>query len=61
LKLKRISYEDIGGLKDELQRVREMIALPMRHPSSSRNWDRTTQRVLLFGLRGQEKLLLQKR
>jgi transitional endoplasmic reticulum ATPase len=27
-----LSYEDIGGLKRELQRVREMIELPLRHP-----------------------------
>ncbi|HJJ99366.1 MAG TPA: ATPase, partial [Methanocorpusculum sp.] len=29
---KQISYEDIGGLKGELRRVREMIELPIRHP-----------------------------
>lgn len=27
-----ITYEDIGGLNDELEKVREMIELPMRHP-----------------------------
>ncbi|MPZ05432.1 MAG: AAA family ATPase, partial [Nitrososphaeraceae archaeon] len=27
-----VAYEDIGGLKDEIQRVREMIELPLRHP-----------------------------
>ena len=27
-----VSYEDIRGLKDELQKVREMIELPLRHP-----------------------------
>jgi transitional endoplasmic reticulum ATPase len=27
-----VTYEDIGGLKDELQRVREMIELPLKHP-----------------------------
>ncbi len=27
-----ISYEDIGGLRDELQNVREMIELPLKHP-----------------------------
>jgi len=27
-----ISYEDIGGLGDELQRVRELIELPLKHP-----------------------------
>lgn len=28
----RVSYEDIGGLKSELQKVREMIELPLKHP-----------------------------
>jgi transitional endoplasmic reticulum ATPase len=27
-----ISYEDIGGLKPQLQRIREMIELPLRYP-----------------------------
>lgn len=27
-----ITYEDIGGLGDEIQRLREMIELPMKHP-----------------------------
>ena len=27
-----VAYEDIGGLDDELDMVREMIELPMRHP-----------------------------
>ncbi len=28
----RTTYEDIGGLHGELQRVREMVELPLRHP-----------------------------
>ncbi|MFX1551683.1 MAG: CDC48 family AAA ATPase [Promethearchaeota archaeon] len=28
-----ITYEDIGGLDREMQRVREMVELPLRHPS----------------------------
>ncbi len=27
-----ITYEDIGGLDDEIQKVREMVELPLRHP-----------------------------
>ncbi|MGB0652479.1 MAG: CDC48 family AAA ATPase [Thermoplasmatota archaeon] len=27
-----VSYEDIGGLRDEMQNVREMIELPLKHP-----------------------------
>ncbi len=30
--LPRTTYEDIGGLHEELQRVREMVELPLRHP-----------------------------
>ena len=28
----RISYEDVGGLRKEIQRVREMIELPLKYP-----------------------------
>jgi transitional endoplasmic reticulum ATPase len=28
----RTTYEDIGGLKEEIQRLREIVELPMRHP-----------------------------
>ncbi|MGA7008361.1 MAG: AAA family ATPase, partial [Nitrososphaeraceae archaeon] len=28
----RVTYEDIGGLRNEIQKVREMIELPIRHP-----------------------------
>ncbi|MBX7222558.1 MAG: AAA family ATPase [Blastocatellia bacterium] len=28
----KIAYEDIGGLKREVERVREMIELPLKHP-----------------------------
>ncbi|MFB6305031.1 MAG: CDC48 family AAA ATPase [Haloferacaceae archaeon] len=27
-----VTYEDVGGLEDELERIRETIELPMRHP-----------------------------
>jgi transitional endoplasmic reticulum ATPase len=30
--IKRYSYEGIGGLKDELQQLRQIIELPMQHP-----------------------------
>ena len=28
----RTSYEDIGGLNEEIRRIREMVELPLRHP-----------------------------
>jgi len=31
-KAPRITYEDIGGLGDQIQRIREMIELPIRYP-----------------------------
>ncbi|MBI5347561.1 MAG: AAA family ATPase [Candidatus Aenigmarchaeota archaeon] len=31
-KMPTVTYEDLGGLHDEVQKVREMIELPMRHP-----------------------------
>jgi transitional endoplasmic reticulum ATPase len=59
--VKRISYEDIGGLKDELQRVREMIELPMRHPELFQKLGiEPPKGVLLFGPPGTGKTLIAK-
>jgi len=30
--ISRTTYEDIGGLEEEIQRIREMVELPIRHP-----------------------------
>jgi transitional endoplasmic reticulum ATPase len=30
--VRSVSYEDVGGLKPQLQRIREMIELPLRYP-----------------------------
>jgi len=35
----RITYEDIGGLRNEVQKVREMIELPLRHPEIFESWN----------------------
>jgi len=32
MKIPRITYEDIGGLKEEVKQVREMIELPLKYP-----------------------------
>ncbi|RLF98433.1 MAG: AAA family ATPase, partial [Thaumarchaeota archaeon] len=32
-----ITYEDIGGLHEELQRIREMVELPLKHPELFRH------------------------
>jgi len=59
--IKRISYEDIGGLKDEVQRVRETIELPMRHPEIfSKLGIEPPKGVLLYGPPGTGKTLIAK-
>ncbi len=58
---RKISYEDIGGLKDELQRVRETIELPMRHPEIfSKLGIEPPKGVLLYGPPGTGKTLIAK-
>ncbi|NHJ19859.1 MAG: AAA family ATPase [Candidatus Lokiarchaeota archaeon] len=55
----RVSYEDIGGLADEIQRIREMIELPMRHPELFlRIGIEPPKGVLLHGPPGTGKTLL---
>src|ERR1051326_2865226 len=57
----RISYEDIGGLRNEVQKVREMIELPLRHPEIfERVGIEAPKGVLLFGPPGTGKTLLAK-
>jgi transitional endoplasmic reticulum ATPase len=55
----RISYEDIGGLRNEVQKVREMIELPLRHPEIfERIGIEAPKGVLLHGPPGTGKTLL---
>jgi transitional endoplasmic reticulum ATPase len=55
----RVSYEDIGGLRNEVQRVREMIELPLRHPEIfERIGIEVPKGVLLHGPPGTGKTLL---
>ena len=57
----RISYEDIGGLRNEVQKVREMIELPLRHPEIfERIGIEAPKGVLLYGPPGTGKTLLAK-
>ena len=59
--VKRFSYEDIGGLKDELQRLRETIELPLRHPELFQKLGiEPPKGVLLFGPPGTGKTLIAK-
>ena len=58
---KRITYEDIGGLKAELARVREMIELPIRHPELFETIGvEPPKGVLLYGPPGTGKTLIAK-
>jgi transitional endoplasmic reticulum ATPase len=60
-RIPRVTYEDIGGLKDEVQKVREMIELPMKHPEIfERLGIEAPKGVLLHGPPGTGKTLLAK-
>ncbi|MCW4022616.1 MAG: CDC48 family AAA ATPase [archaeon] len=57
----KISYEDIGGLTDEIKKVREMIELPLRYPELfERLGVEAPKGVLLHGPPGTGKTLLAK-
>ncbi len=56
-----ITYEDIGGLKEEIQRIREMVELPLKHPELFRHLGiEPPKGVLLYGPPGCGKTLLAK-
>jgi transitional endoplasmic reticulum ATPase len=57
----KVTYEDIGGLGDEVRKVREMIELPLRHPELfERLGVEAPKGVLLHGPPGTGKTLLAK-
>ncbi|PNV77580.1 MAG: AAA family ATPase, partial [Thermoproteota archaeon] len=57
----KVTYEDIGGLKDVIQKIREMVELPMRHPEIFRRLGvEPPKGVLLYGPPGTGKTLLAK-
>ena len=56
-----VTYEDIGGLDKELEQVREMIELPMRHPELFQQLGiEPPKGVLLHGPPGTGKTLMAK-
>ncbi|ERG89159.1 MAG: AAA family ATPase, CDC48 subfamily [halophilic archaeon J07HX5] len=56
-----VTYEDIGGLDEELDQVREMIELPMRHPELFQQLGiEPPKGVLLHGPPGTGKTLMAK-
>ncbi len=57
----QVTYEDIGGLKDEVQKIREMVELPLRHPELFEKLGIDPPKgVLLHGSPGTGKTLLAK-
>src|SRR5271157_164396 len=59
--LPNITYDDVGGLKDIIQKVREMIELPLRHPELfERLGIDPPKGILLYGAPGTGKTLLAK-
>jgi len=56
-----VTYEDVGGLREELQKVREVIELPLRYPELfQRLGIEPPKGVLLFGPPGTGKTLIAK-
>ncbi|MFX0021865.1 MAG: CDC48 family AAA ATPase [Candidatus Hermodarchaeota archaeon] len=59
LERRKVTYEDIGGLEEEIQRIREMIELPIRHPELFKRIGIDPPKgVLLHGPPGTGKTLL---
>jgi len=58
-KISAITYDDIGGLKEEVQKIREMVELPIRHPELfERLGIEAPKGVLIYGPPGTGKTLL---
>ncbi|MFA5105546.1 MAG: CDC48 family AAA ATPase [Candidatus Micrarchaeia archaeon] len=56
-----ISYEDVGGMKDTIKKIREMVELPLRHPELFEKLGiEAPKGVLLYGPPGTGKTLLAK-
>ena len=59
--ISRITYDELGGLKNEVQKIREMVELPMRHPELFEKIGvEAPKGVLLYGPPGTGKTLLAK-
>ncbi|MBU2496433.1 MAG: CDC48 family AAA ATPase [Nanoarchaeota archaeon] len=60
-RIPEVTYEDIGGLTEEIKKVREMVELPLKHPEIfDRLGVEAPKGVLLYGPPGTGKTLLAK-
>ncbi|MHA1238843.1 MAG: CDC48 family AAA ATPase, partial [Candidatus Odinarchaeia archaeon] len=60
-RIPRVSYEDIGGLEEEIKKIREMVELPLKYPEIFRKLGiEAPKGVLLYGPPGTGKTLLAK-
>ncbi|MEJ2267738.1 MAG: AAA family ATPase, partial [Nanoarchaeota archaeon] len=60
-KIPEINYEDIGGLSEEIKKIREMVEIPMKHPEIFQRLGISPPKgVLLHGPPGTGKTLLAK-
>lgn len=60
-KIPEVTYEDIGGLDEEIKKIREMVELPLKHPEVfTRLGIEPPKGVLLYGPPGTGKTLLAK-
>lgn len=58
-KMPKITYEDIGGLGKEIQKIREMVELPMKHPELFKTLGiEPPKGILMYGPPGTGKTLL---
>src|SRR3989344_4517880 len=59
--LPEVTYEDIGGLREEIKKIREMVELPLKHPEIFEKLGiEPPKGVLLHGPSGTGKTLLAK-
>ena len=57
----RVTYDDIGGLKEEIRKVREMVELPLKHPELFEHLGiEPPKGILFYGPPGTGKTLLAK-